>query len=666
MQLVLVGFVLALSLISESTSVPTEKSLVDGEPLNDSAALPHERSKTPEKEDVPSMPELREMLAMVPPEDNPEHPQPQQHLSVRPRSNFQPWLHGGPEEPVCRVKLDGSSTWGPNHLEVVGLLNSYDEQFLKALSRAAWSKEEMELFGLCPTDFPHGHLSFLQHVGHYLASPGDNHFLLLHLEEVKWEAETKLRFKLTVQEDVESSLGLPQFAMLVFYQGRKESAVSSPRQMLLMSGEGLYRQQVVCLSRSTQYIVLWGALLFGRHTPGQLSFELSLEIRRQSSTGPVLSAQEAQDLLFGFDAKCFTRMTPAVLLMVKRRPGGPTVSPSSFLTANGKLDTAPYLPPRWPETVSLPTSDMTDVPSLGTTSPSQANVSEPVPRSTTQFVEMLSQFVNQVLKPASQPGPTPRVHLQLDVATMEALPHMLLNLSEKVAFEQLVQSEDHLLVLFPENNQALVGDQLGIWNLDEKQLQQLLGKLHSVIQELSAMPSFRSNADLFHALLGFCYYPSAVPGGFSSSIYGGAEGSTTQGKIHSLLLLKGLQAVLAHWRESRAPSRVSRSAQSRGEYCQLQEQRVNLASTGYVILPESYNANNCVGSCQFPLSTRIPNYFSHTIFLLHMHEQGMPLQRVPCCVPEKYSQSYMATFSQDQGMIVKVYPNMVAESCGCR
>lgn len=292
----------------------------------------------------------------------------------------------------------------------------------------------------------------------------------------------------------------------------------------------------------------------------------------------------------------------------------------------------------------------------------QVNISVLAPTSTGRFLEALSWFVNKVLSPSEEPPPTSRPHLRLDFDTMEALPHWLLNLSEKVTLEQLVQSEDHLVVLFPEDSQALMEQHLDRWDLEGRLLQQLLEKLRSVIQELRAIPPFQANAGLFHHLLAFCYYPSGSDDGEIRQ----PEASGSRQKIHSLLLLKALQAVQVRWRESRKLPRANRSAQGGDNYCRLQELKIDLVSTGYVIFPESYNANNCVGPCRIPLSTRIPDYYSHTVFLLRMHEQGTPLQRVPCCVPVRYSQSLILTFTNDQGMMVKNYPNMVAEACGCR
>ncbi|KAL8177770.1 UNVERIFIED_CONTAM: hypothetical protein K2H54_018399 [Gekko kuhli] len=617
--------------------------------------------------------------------NDPEGPSPHEHLAEEeedekswrswPRSSFQARPDRGPEEPVCRVKLDRRGDQASNHLEVVGLLTSHESGFLKALSRSTWSDGDLEEFGLCPLDVPHSLLSSLQRIGGYLADPGNSRFLLLHLEEVplediwndnirvQWKAETKLRFQLTFPEDVEPPVGSLQLALLIFYHGRKGGATASPREKFLVGGEGLHQKQIICLSGATRYLILKGSLMSRRSIPGRLSFQVSLAIRRHSNRDVALSPQEAQDLLFGFDEKCFTRMTPSVLLVAQERPEGAAATSSSFLAAKGVLDTVPYLKPS-----SLPAFGIAEPPANTTTGHQNTSATAP-PLSTGQFLEALSQFVNRVLWPFGKLPPTAKSRLQLDFDTVEALPHWSLNLSEEVALGWLVQSEDRLVVLFPEDSQALTEQDLGQRYLEGRLLWQLLEKLSSVIRELRGIPSFQTNDALFRRLLGSCYYPSGSTSGIAggdSGATGPQEGASRLRKLHSLLLLKALQAVRGHWRESRKAPRANRSTQPQEDYCQLRELRIDLVSTGYIIMPEWYHANNCVGPCRSPLSTRITDYYSHTLFLLRMHEQGLPVQRAPCCIPVKYSQSVILTLTSDQGLKVKMYPDMVAEACGCR
>lgn len=63
-----------------------------------------------------------------------------------------------------------------------------------------------------------------------------------------------------------------------------------------------------------------------------------------SPPGAPLPPTETQQLLFGSDDKCFTRMTPVLLLLAKSRQEEEeaALAPSSYLSADGVVDMAPY------------------------------------------------------------------------------------------------------------------------------------------------------------------------------------------------------------------------------------------------------------------------------------------------------------------------------------
>lgn len=62
--------------------------------------------------------------------------------------------------------------------------------------------------------------------------------------------------------------------------------------------------------------------------------------------GPPLPPPEVQQLLFGSDEKCFTRMTPVVLLLAKSQHEEDVLHPSRFLSVAGVVETVPYPQPR--------------------------------------------------------------------------------------------------------------------------------------------------------------------------------------------------------------------------------------------------------------------------------------------------------------------------------
>ncbi|NWZ00588.1 MIS factor, partial [Loxia curvirostra] len=572
------------------------------------------------------------------------------------RSSPQPWPLGGLEGPVCRVRMeqDGAT---PRQLEVVGVLSHYESSFIKLLRRRrSWDGNFPGTFGLCrPREAgaaPHP----LRRIHEHVLEPGLERFLVLHLEEVQWEAQVKLRFQLVFQAEVGRAVGELQAAVMLFYLGRREGRGSGHPQELLATGPGLPRDQRLCLSRDTQYLALAAAAASVTRSAERLRFSASLAIHGGAGGGAPLPRTEVQQLLFGSDDKCFTRMTPVLLLLAKSRQQEEeeeeeeALAPSSYLSAEGVVDTAPYPqlspPPAGTEELPIPTA------------PGQANTSSPAPGGSAQFLATLTRFIRQLLNSSSEPPPQPSAHHWLDFEMMETLPHQLLNLSEEAALERLVQSEEPSVLLLPQDSGAVLEQHLGDWQPEGTVLQLLMGKLQVVIQELRDIPAFQANAALFQHLLTFCYYP-AEPGQAEA-----AERGPGSRKLRTLLLLKALQSVRARWQERRKVQRQNRSARQQA-HCRLQELTIDLRDRHFIIMPTMYAANNCEGPCRLPLSARIPSYFSHTVLLLGMQDRGSPLRRAPCCVPVRYSDQLIISLSSD-GLEIRKFPNMVAEECGCR
>uniref|UniRef100_A0A8C6JQ01 Muellerian-inhibiting factor n=1 Tax=Melopsittacus undulatus TaxID=13146 RepID=A0A8C6JQ01_MELUD len=557
-------------------------------------------------------------------------------------SSLHPWPLGGLEGPVCRVTMDQDGL-SRGHLDVVGVLTHYESSFIKRLRQhSSWDQSSLETFGLCLGREAGAALHPLKHIHAHLLEPGQDRFLVLHLEEVQWGAPAQLWFTLAFQPEVARSLGALRFAVLLFYLSPRQRP--RHREQLLATGTGLATEQSLCLGGDTRYLALGAAVASVTRTSEHLRFKLNL-------CAPLPPA-EAQQLLFGSDDKCFTRMTPVLLLLAKaqQEEEEAALAPSSYLSADGVVDVAPY-----PQ-LSPPQTGSEEL--LVPTAPSQANASSTVPGGSGQFLGILTRFIQQVLSPSSEPPAQPSSHHWLDFQVMETLPHQLLNLSEDAALERLVQSEEPSVLLFPQDSGAVLEQHLGDWQPEGTVLQLLMGKLEALIQELQHIPAFQANMGLFQHLLSLCYYPPGPGEG------AGREHPPGSGKLHALLLLKALQTVRVRWQEQRRVQRQNRSARHQS-HCRLQELTIDLRDRKFIVMPTVYAANNCEGPCRLPLSTRVHSYSSHTVLLLGMQERGSPLQRAPCCVPVRYSDQLIISLSAE-GLEVRKFPNMVAEECGCR
>lgn len=98
-------------------------------------------------------------------------------------SRLHPWPLGGLEGPVCRVQMDQDGLT-PRHLEVVGVLTHYESTFIKLLrQRTSWDESYLKTFGLCPAGEAGAALHPLKRIHAHLVEPGQDRFLVLHLEE---------------------------------------------------------------------------------------------------------------------------------------------------------------------------------------------------------------------------------------------------------------------------------------------------------------------------------------------------------------------------------------------------------------------------------------------------------------------------------------------------
>ncbi|CAK6445677.1 unnamed protein product [Pipistrellus nathusii] len=510
---------------------------------------------------------------------------------------------------LCLVTLAGGSNGSSAPLRVTGALRGYEQAFLEAVHRAHWGPRDLAAFGVCTPSHEHAALPLLRWLRVWLGEPRGQQLAVLHLEEVTWEPTPSLRF----QEPPSGEISPPEMALLVLYPG--------PGPEVTVTGAGLLGTQSLCLSRDTGYL----ALAVDRPAGAWQGVGLALTLRHREN-GTALSTAQLQALLFGADPRCFTRRTPVLLLLP--RPG------LTAMPARGQLDTVPFPSPS-------PNPEPEDpLPGAGT---------DP-------FLETLTRLVRALRGPHARASP-PR--LALDPAALAGFPQGLVNLSDPVALERLLDGgEEPLLLLLPPAAAAAgdptppPGPESSPWAADLAR--RVAAELQAAAAELRGLPGLPPAAPpLLARLLALCPGDSGGPGG----------------PLRALLLLKALQSLRAEWR-GRAwggPARAQRSAGAGAadEPCALRELSVDLRAERSVLIPETYQANNCQGSCGWPQSDRNPRYGNHVVLLLKMQARGAALARPPCCVPTAYAGKLLITLSEERISAHHV-PNMVATECGCR
>ncbi|XP_026270517.2 muellerian-inhibiting factor, partial [Urocitellus parryii] len=520
------------------------------------------------------------------------------------------WPPGGPQDPLCLVTLSRTNSGNIGPLQVVGTLSSYEHAFLEAVGRSHWEPQDLATFGVCNLSDVQTALPSLRHLGSWL---GERRGLLLvlHLAEVTWEPVPSLRF-----QEPPGGASPHEQALLVLYPG--------PGPEVTVTGAGLPGAQGLCPTHNTRYLVL----AVDRPAEAWSSSGLTLTLRPHGDGGPMSTAQ-LQTLLFGYDPHCFTRMTPALFLL----PSGPTPLP-----AHGQLDIVPFPPPR--------------------SSPEP----EELPPSTDPFLETLTRLV-RALRGSPTRASSPR--LALDPGALAGFPQGLVNLSDPAALKRLLDGEEPLLLLLPPaaatsgDPTRLQGPASAPWAAGL--VHRVAIELQAAAAELRGLPGLPPAAPpLLARLLELC------PGDSSDTKGPGSPGDP----MRALLLLKALQGLRAEWRgrDQRGSARAQRSAGATGAGngpCALRELSVDLRAERSVLIPETYQANNCQGECGWPQSDRNPRYGNHVVLLLKMQARGAALARPPCCVPTAYAGKLLISLSEERISAHHV-PNMVATECGCR
>ncbi|KAM9732537.1 muellerian-inhibiting factor [Dama dama] len=523
------------------------------------------------------------------------------------------WLPGSPQDPLCLVTLHGRGNGSRAPLRVVGALSGYEQAFLEAVWRTHWGLSDLTTFAVCPTGDGQPVLPHLQQLQAWLGEPGGQWLVVLHLEEVTWEPTPLLRF----QEPPPGGANPPELALLVLYPG--------PGLEVTVTGAGLPSAQSLCLTADSDFL----ALVVDRPEGAWRRPGLALTLRRRGNGAPLSTAQ-LQALLFGADSRCFTRKTPALLLLLPARPSAPAQPPAP-MPAHGRLDLVPFPQPR----------------------PSPEP--EKAPPSADPFLETLTRLVRALRGPPAQASP-PR--LALDPGALAGFPQGQVNLSDPAALERLLDGEEPLLLLLPPTaaNTGVPATPQGpkspLWAAGLAR--RVAAELQAAAAELRGLPGLPPSAPpLLARLLALCPGNPDGPGG----------------PLRALLLLKALQGLRAEWRgrERSGSARAQRSAGAAAADgpCALRELSVDLRAERSVLIPETYQANNCQGACGWPQSDRNPRYGNHVVLLLKMQARGAALARPPCCVPTAYTGKLLISLSEERISAHHV-PNMVATECGCR
>ncbi|NXA41407.1 BMP8A protein, partial [Eudromia elegans] len=119
---------------------------------------------------------------------------------------------------------------------------------------------------------------------------------------------------------------------------------------------------------------------------------------------------------------------------------------------------------------------------------------------------------------------------------------------------------------------------------------------------------------------------------------------------------------------SRAPLPAEHGPAAEGrQQCRRHELYVSFQDLGWldwVIAPQGYLANYCLGECPFPLTAEL-NSTNHAILQSLVHLLKPEAVPKACCAPTRLSATSVLYYDSNNNVILKKHRNMVVRSCGC-
>lgn len=105
-----------------------------------------------------------------------------------------------------------------------------------------------------------------------------------------------------------------------------------------------------------------------------------------------------------------------------------------------------------------------------------------------------------------------------------------------------------------------------------------------------------------------------------------------------------------------------------GHVCKPRRLYISFGDVGWehwIIAPQGYMANYCLGECPFPLAEEL-NSTNHAILQTIVHSLDPEGTPQPCCVPVRLSPISILYYDNDDNVVLRHYEDMVVDECGCR
>ncbi|CAH1710548.1 unnamed protein product [Aphis gossypii] len=121
-------------------------------------------------------------------------------------------------------------------------------------------------------------------------------------------------------------------------------------------------------------------------------------------------------------------------------------------------------------------------------------------------------------------------------------------------------------------------------------------------------------------------------------------------------------------RSADGPEAPQQKKTRKKKICQRYSMYVDFKDVGFndwIQAPPGYDAFYCHGECTFPLANHI-NASNHAVMQTLMNSYNPAAVPRACCVPTRLSSQTLLYVDDDGKLVVKNYPEMTVDECGCR
>ncbi|KAM8795078.1 embryonic growth/differentiation factor 1 [Eudromia elegans] len=150
---------------------------------------------------------------------------------------------------------------------------------------------------------------------------------------------------------------------------------------------------------------------------------------------------------------------------------------------------------------------------------------------------------------------------------------------------------------------------------------------------------------------------------------GGGRPSACDAFVEAALLVVSLaRRACGRPARSRRGAAAAAAAVTPSNLCKARRLYVSFSDVGWqdwIIAPQGYLANYCLGECPFPLTAEL-NSTNHAILQTMVHSLDPEGTPQPCCVPVRLSPISILYYDNDDNVVLRHYEDMVVDECGCR